>query len=149
MKQIGKKPDDLRFYTRFCFHTNRICQDWRDLSSAVTATDRLDIVKCAKKLLHSTEAGRRELRGMGVSPLQSITQTDIVCSLELIQDGVKHLVKATQAEKRGQLDECNKHLAQWVEAMTKAETIQAGISERLKGYQDASPASQKAPGPAE
>jgi hypothetical protein len=136
----NKKADEIRFFNRLSFHTSRLSQDSWALDDAIRAADRVLIVATAKTLQHDVDAGLREIRGMKVSSLSKITQTDFVCSLELTREGAKHLLEATQAEKRGQMDKCNKHIAQWTENVNKATEINAGITKHLHAYQASLPA---------
>ncbi|GEM_PF-7116127 len=131
----NNNADEIRFHIRLSFHSCRIAQDCEPLTKAIEAADHPLIVASAKTLQHDTNVGLRELRGMKVSPISKITQTDIVYSFELVRDGIKHLLEATQAEKRGQMDKFEKHIAQWNENIIKATAISARITENINAYQ--------------
>lgn len=134
-----RKVDDKRFYNRFSFHAYRISADNASLSVAFDARDIQLIIETAKKLQRSADVGLHELRGMNVSPLVKIAQSDFVSALELTKEAAKFLIKAGHADQHGQNDECKKYLAQWIVNIDKATEIINAVQGLLKSYQTGIP----------
>ncbi|MEI6842060.1 MAG: hypothetical protein WCK53_12390, partial [Methanomicrobiales archaeon] len=103
------------------------------------------IIEAAKKLQHSAETGLHELRGMNVSPLSKIAQSDFVTALEHAREAAKSLIKAGHAGNHGQMDECKKHIAQWTVNINKSTEIVNGVQGLLKSYQTGIPKAKEIP----